>query len=83
MADATRVFDLWPSGRIVCFEPQSECVASLSAIRDAHPGRDVTIVEAAAGAQTANGLTFYTHDIDAQLSGGLSGFNKMNLDSRD
>lgn len=75
--------ELWPSGRMFCFEPQAECIESLSVIRDANPSREITIVEAAAGNQTADELTFYTHDIDAQLLGGLSGFHKMNLNSRD
>jgi len=70
---------LWPNGKFICFEPQTECLGTLIDIQNSHPDSDITVVELAAGNTDNSLLTFYSHDV----SSGMSGFNKINIDSMD
>jgi FkbM family methyltransferase len=68
----------WPRAMVHCFEPQHECWAALDQ-RAGRYGDSVKINKVAAGSGDASAATFYTHEI----STGISGFNKINLASRD
>ena len=69
----------WPVSVIHCFEPQSECWGPLGAVADRYAAGSVVINRFAAGNNTNEQATFYTHDI----SSGISGFNRVNLRSLD
>jgi len=70
----------WPQSQVHCFEPQDECLPELneSANRLSNEGK-VYINHIAAGNKSNETAKFYTHDINS----GVSGFNKINMNSRD
>jgi FkbM family methyltransferase len=70
----------WPQSQVHCFEPQDECLPELneSANRLSNEGK-VYINHIAAGNKSNQTAKFYTHDINS----GVSGFNKINMKSRD
>lgn len=68
---------IWPKSTIHCFEPQHECWESLDRLANQHS--EIIINKFAAGEITEKDKEFYTHD----LNSGISGFNKINLKSKD
>jgi FkbM family methyltransferase len=68
----------WPHSIVHCFEPQHECWGALER-RAAGYGGTVVVNKIAAGSSADDQAKFYTHDI----SNGISGFNRVNLQSRD
>jgi len=71
--------DWWPDSVVHCFEPQQECWKSLEERKGQYKVGEVVINRFAAGSTSADQAIFYTHDI----SSGISGFNKVNLQSQD
>jgi FkbM family methyltransferase len=69
----------WPESVVHCFEPQRECWESLGQLVERYAVGSVVINRFAAGKNSNKEGTFYTHDI----SSGISGFNKVNLQSVD
>ena len=70
--------NLWPASTIHCFEPQEECIDSLKETASKFEG-DIHIHSYAAGNHSSENETFYTHNINS----GVSGFNKINIESND
>lgn len=68
----------WPSAKIHCFEPQKECFEALEVIVRKFPD-DIKVNLCAVGNESVSNATFYTHDINNEISG----FNKINLESLD
>jgi len=68
----------WPGAVVHCFEPQQECWEPLEQRAAQHHGT-VVINRFAVGNRSNPQATFYTHDI----SNGLSGFSRLNLQSID
>jgi FkbM family methyltransferase len=66
----------WPQSEVHCFEPQEECWAELESCATRYSN---TIINKIATSSKNGTLDFYTHDI----STGLSGSSKINLDSGD
>jgi FkbM family methyltransferase len=69
----------WPESTLHCFEPQKECWDSLSERAAQYHDDDVKIIKKAAGNKSNQELILYSHDI----SSGISGFNRVNLESND
>ncbi len=70
----------WPESHIHCFEPQKECLQDLIDTAALYEGTgSVKINSVAAGNVPTKKATFYTHDINS----GISGFNKINMESKD
>jgi FkbM family methyltransferase len=69
----------WPESTVHCFEPQRECWESLERLTDRFAPGSVVINKVAAGKEANREALFFTHDI----SSGISGFNKVNLQSLD
>ncbi|MBE0613492.1 MAG: FkbM family methyltransferase [Burkholderiales bacterium] len=69
----------WPDSEVHCFEPQQECWESLEQRAGKYAPADVVINRFAAGSAPNDQAPFYSHDI----SSGISGFNRINLQSRD
>jgi len=69
----------WPDSSIHCFEPQHECWNGLEKSASKFQEKSVVINKCAIGSVPNNHATFYSHEI----STGLSGFNKINLQSQD
>ena len=67
----------WPGSSVHCFEPQKECWDSLD--EKALKYKNSFINKYAVGNNHKKLSTFYSHDI----SSGISGFNKVNLQSED
>lgn len=67
----------WPDSTVHCFEPQKECWDSLEKKAIKHGNSYVN--KYAVGNNHNKLTTFYSHDI----SSGISGFNRVNLNSRD
>jgi FkbM family methyltransferase len=67
----------WPDSSVHCFEPQKECWESLD--KKATQYSNSYVNKYAVGNNHNQLNTFYSHDI----SSGISGFNKVNLNSRD
>jgi len=80
-------FAIWPAATVISFEPQSECVEHLQTLKQNLRYQNLEIIESAVGVEdNPDGLTFYSHKIDSGVTGhtsGLSGFNKINLKSKD
>ena len=75
-----REFKEWgPDGRIHCFEPQEECWDELEGNALRYPGGQVVLNQRAVGSIKTDRAVFYTHNI----SRGISGFHKINLESND
>ena len=71
--------DWWPDSVVHSFEPQHECWAALEQSASKFLEKSVVINKCALGSVPNNQATFYSHEI----SSGLSGFNKINLQSQD
>ncbi|NTW99211.1 MAG: FkbM family methyltransferase [Geobacteraceae bacterium] len=69
----------WPDANVHCFEPQKECWDALEQRAHKFPGTSVVINRCAVGSVPDEQATFYSHDINS----GVSGFNKINLQSQD
>jgi FkbM family methyltransferase len=69
----------WPEAEIHCFEPQEECWDDLMTCRMRYDQESIFINKCAVGDQPVEEKLFYAHDIHS----GLSGFNKINLLSKD
>jgi FkbM family methyltransferase len=70
----------WPESNIHCFEPQEECRQDLLDTAALYEGTgSVKINNVAVGNVPTKEATFYTHDINS----GISGFNKINMESKD
>jgi FkbM family methyltransferase len=69
----------WPDAHVHCFEPQQECWGELDQRASKFPATSAVINKFAAGSEPNDQATFYTHDINT----GVSGFNKINLQSQD
>jgi len=69
----------WSHATVHCFEPQEECWDKLQREEKRYLKSSVIINKMAVGEKSKIGVDFYSHDI----SSGLSGFNKVNIDSKD
>ena len=69
----------WKNGTIHCFEPQKECWEDLKKLKLKYAPDKVFVNEIAASNSSGKNISFYTHDV----SSGLSGFNKVNMESID
>lgn len=70
----------WPASHIHCFEPQTECHHDLMETAKIYEGLgSVKINMCAVGNKNIDEAVFYTHEINS----GVSGFNKINLESVD
>ncbi len=67
----------WPSSKIHCFEPQSECWDELDDLSNEFT--NVRINKFALGNKNDESKEFYSHDLNT----GISGFNKINIESKD
>ena len=72
---------LWRDAIIHCFEPQEDCINLMdSRIKSLDLDRnDITINQVAVGKESKKQVKFYSHN----LTTGLSGFNKINVNSSD
>lgn len=75
----TEFKSFWPDARIHAFEPQEECWNDLAVAKAKYPEGHIIINQLAAGNAACEARSFFTHD----MSKGTSGFNKINLQSRD
>ena len=69
----------WPNAKVHCFEPQEECWRSLENKIEDHNYKNVFVNKFAVGNQYDKQAVFYSHDITS----GQSGFNKINVKSKD
>jgi FkbM family methyltransferase len=69
----------WPGATIHAFEPQEECWPHLDTVTSQFGNSGITVNRVAAGNTNSEQLPFFTHD----LSKGISGFSKINLNSLD
>jgi len=69
----------WPGSSVHCFEPQQECWGKLEEFSSKFNDNRVVINKCAVGNVQNNNAVFYTHDINS----GVSGFNKININSQD
>lgn len=69
----------WPKSVIHCFEPQHECYESIKKTASQYDEGSIYINMTAVGNRTSEKEAFYTHDINS----GISGFNKINVNSND
>lgn len=67
----------WPDSEVHCFEPQVECWDDL--LKTANEDQRVFLNQFALGTTNEEDKTFYTHDLNT----GISGFNKINVESKD
>ena len=67
----------WPSSKVHCFEPQSECWDELDDLSNEFT--NVRINKFALGNKNDESKEFYSHDLNT----GISGFNKINIESKD
>jgi FkbM family methyltransferase len=68
----------WPNSEVHCFEPQEECWDELDSYVTDYKD-SVYINKFAVSNESSTNNIFYTH----KISSGLSGFNKINLKSKD
>ena len=77
----------WPKSIIHCFEPQKECWPLLQDRVNSFSKENKTFInKLAVSSNTQKKVSFFTHNIDSELSefnSGLSGFNKINFESSD
>jgi len=71
--------NFWPESNIHCFEPQPICWDKLDETSKRYKQGSIFINKFALGNETLNEKQFYSHDI----SSGISGFHKINLESKD
>ena len=70
----------WPNSHVHCFEPQDECMKELKKSASLLSGKGSVLVnQVAAGNKSVDRVEFYTHEINS----GVSGFNKINMKSKD
>jgi FkbM family methyltransferase len=69
----------WSNSTVHCFEPQTECWDRLEDIAGEYEKSNVVINRTAVGHKSEENSNFYSHNV----SSGLSGFNKVNIDSKD
>lgn len=69
----------WPESQVHCFEPQDECWEDLLLCKKKFEEDTIFLNKCAAGKEAVEEKAFYSHDIHS----GLSGFNKINLESID
>lgn len=69
---AKEFLEWWPDAEIHCFEPQKECWESLESL-------PVKVNRYALGDKHCGAVPFYSHE----MSSGISGFHKFNLESKD
>jgi FkbM family methyltransferase len=69
----------WPDSEIHCFEPQEECWKDLDSRASNYFEDTVFVNKFAIGSESSSNNIFYTHEINS----GVSGFNKINLKSKD
>ena len=67
----------WPNSKVHCFEPQSECWDELDDLSNEFT--NVRINKFALGNKNDESKEFYSHDLNT----GISGFNKINIESKD
>lgn len=67
----------WPNSKVHCFEPQSECWDELDDLSNEFT--NVHINKFALGNKNDESKEFYSHDLNT----GISGFNKINIKSKD
>ena len=67
----------WPNSKVHCFEPQSECWDELDDLSNEFT--NVHINKFALGNKNDESKEFYSHDLNT----GISGFNKINIESKD
>lgn len=72
---------LWPDSLIHSFEPQNSLETALSNVSNKY--KNVSINMFALGERTQKNCKFYFHELDMNNPTGKSGFNKLNLKSRD
>ncbi len=75
----TEFKSFWPESIIHCFEPQHICWEKLEEKANKYPIDSVFINKFALGNKVVDKKQFYSHDI----STGISGFHKINLNSKD
>jgi FkbM family methyltransferase len=68
----------WPTSTVHCFEPQQECWLDLDKQLKKYK-KKVVINQCAVGNVAKSDAIFYTH----QINTGVSGFNKINVQSKD
>ena len=71
--------EYWPQSDVHCFEPQQECWDDLEDCASRYKQGKVVINKFAVGHEPIKSAKFYSHDLNT----GISGFNKINLDSDD
>jgi len=69
----------WGKSTVHCFEPQEECWGGLQRVASNYLESSVVINKTAVGKKSESSVDFYSHDV----SSGLSGFNKININSED
>ena len=69
----------WPGAKVHCFEPQEEWWTELEGGALRYPSGQVVLNQCAVGSIKSEQAAFYTHNI----SRGISGFHKINLESND
>lgn len=69
----------WQKSIVHCFEPQEECWLELKEKSKKYDKSSIVINKTAVGERVEKNVNFYSHEINS----GLSGFNKINLDSID
>ena len=69
----------WPDSHVHCFEPQEECWDALDKLARKYTQKSAVINKCAVGSSPNDQATFYSHNIHS----GISGFNKINLQSKD
>jgi FkbM family methyltransferase len=69
----------WPDAMVHSFEPQEECWGPLHQRAAKFSEGSVVVNQCAAGNIATKQATFYSHEINS----GVSGFNKINLQSKD
>jgi len=70
---------IWENSTVHCFEPQEECWNELNEKSEQYDKSSVVINKTAVGKSGEKNVNFYSHEINT----GLSGFNKVNIDSLD
>jgi FkbM family methyltransferase len=73
-----KYIDLFPKATIHAFEPQIECINKLTQISQQCNSK-IYINPVAVGSENKENVDFYTHNINNEISG----FNKVNLNSKD
>jgi FkbM family methyltransferase len=79
VGEAANLFKtIWPNSKIHCFEPQKSCFNELEHTAKMF-GNDIVVNKVGVGDKPQKNVIFYTHE----LSKGLAGLYKINVDSSD